>query len=473
MTSQRRQLLKYVCADYVSTNLAWLVFNCIRYYLLAVTNSGFNSLQGYLTSRTIVTGQVLFPLAMLGIYWLSGFYNQVFRKSRIDELVTTGATSLIGALVIFFAVLLNDMSDNLRLDYTLFGLLFGLLFVMVYAPRWAITTGTKRLFASGRLGFDTLIVGTGPEAADFVKRQTVLRSMGLVVRGHLRSSSDTVHPDLGSTPIYELDEAADVIGRLGIERLIVLPRPGGRSDTLRVINSLIHLELPIYVMPDAQQLVLSHSRTQNIVGDPLVDITRSEMPAATLNCKRVADILVSSLAMLAVGPLVGALALAVKADSPGPAFYRQRRIGYHKRPFDIIKLRTMRTDAETAGPALSMGDDDPRITRLGRTLRKYRLDELPQFLNVLRGEMSIVGPRPEREHYIRRIMEVAPHYALLHQVRPGITSWGMVRYGYATDVAQMVERLRYDMLYLENISLAVDMKIILYTVKTILNGSGK
>ena len=131
----------------------------------------------------------------------------------------------------------------------------------------------------------------------------------------------------------------------------------------------------------------------------------------------------------------------------------------------------MRIDAEANGPALAC-DDDPRVTRLGRTLRKYRLDELPQFWNVLLGEMSLVGPRPERDYYVRRLVEARPAYSLVHQVRPGITSWGMVKYGYASTVDQMLERLDYDLLYLENISLAVDLKILFYTVNTVVTGRG-
>ena len=212
-------------------------------------------------------------------------------------------------------------------------------------------------------------------------------------------------------------------------------------------------------------------RLTSVTNEPLVDITNANIPAATVNLKRLGDIVVSSVALILLMPVYAVLALSVRLDSPGPVFYRQCRIGYHKRPFDIIKFRTMRTDAEEAGPALS-ADEDPRITRLGKILRKYRLDELPQFWNVLKGEMSLVGPRPEREFYIRQIMERQPAYSLIHQVRPGITSWGMVKFGYATSVDEMIERLRYDLLYLENVSFGVDLKILFHTVSTVLCGRG-
>ncbi|MDE6291532.1 MAG: sugar transferase, partial [Muribaculaceae bacterium] len=166
------------------------------------------------------------------------------------------------------------------------------------------------------------------------------------------------------------------------------------------------------------------------------------------------------------------LAVKVKTDSKGPVFYTQERIGLKERPFQIIKFRTMRTDAEAQGPQLS-NDDDPRVTKSGKVMRKYRLDELPQFWNVLKGEMSIVGPRPERKYFINKIIRKAPYYTLLYQARPGITSWGMVKYGYASDVDEMIERSKYDLLYISNMSILVDLKIMLYTVMTILEGKGK
>lgn len=181
--------------------------------------------------------------------------------------------------------------------------------------------------------------------------------------------------------------------------------------------------------------------------------------------------MLSALALVLLAPVYMVIAVAVKADSPGPAFYSQERVGYRGRRFMIRKFRTMHTDAEAAGPQLS-SDGDRRITRVGAVLRKYRLDELPQFWNVFIGQMSIVGPRPEREHYLRLIARKAPCVELLHQVRPGLTSWGMVKFGYARNVDEMVERLAYDMLYIENVSFGVDLRIMLHTINTVLTGKG-
>ena len=190
-----------------------------------------------------------------------------------------------------------------------------------------------------------------------------------------------------------------------------------------------------------------------------------------LFAKRLTDIVVSGLGMIILSPVFLVAAIAIRIESPGGSIFSQERIGLRKKPFRIHKFRTMRTDAENQGPALSSANDS-RITRIGRTLRKYRLDELPQFWNVFKGDMSLIGPRPEREYYIRQIIREAPYYTLVHQVRPGITSLGMVKYGYANTIPKMIERLQYDIVYLENISFTIDMKILMYTLSTVINGRG-
>jgi len=184
------------------------------------------------------------------------------------------------------------------------------------------------------------------------------------------------------------------------------------------------------------------------------------------------DWVISILALVILFPVFVIIGLAVSMTSKGPVFFLQERIGWHGKPFKIIKFRTMVLDAEKAGPQLSRSDD-PRITSVGKFLRKSRLDELPQFFNVVKGDMSLVGPRPERSHFISKIMERAPHYRHLQKVRPGITSWGQVKYGYAENVDQMIQRLRFDLIYIENMSVALDFKILFYTVITVLRGRGK
>jgi exopolysaccharide biosynthesis polyprenyl glycosylphosphotransferase len=226
------------------------------------------------------------------------------------------------------------------------------------------------------------------------------------------------------------------------------------------------------MIPDMYDILSGFVRISSIFGTPLIEVEALVMPQWQQSVKRVLDIVCSVFALVVLFPLFMLLFILIKTDSKGPAIFKQPRIGRWGKPFTIYKFRTMRVDAEKDGPALSSTDDN-RMTKVGRWLRKFRLDEFPQFYNVLVGNMSLVGPRPERQFFIDQIVQVAPHYKLLHRVKPGITSWGQVKYGYAENVEQMVERLKYDILYIENMSLALDFKIAFYTVLTIIKAEGK
>jgi exopolysaccharide biosynthesis polyprenyl glycosylphosphotransferase len=226
------------------------------------------------------------------------------------------------------------------------------------------------------------------------------------------------------------------------------------------------------MIPDMYDILSGFVRISSIFGTPLIEVDALVMPQWQQSLKRVMDIFCSLFALLILTPLFILLWALIKMDSKGPVIYKQPRVGRWGKPFTIYKFRTMRVDAEKNGPALSSSADN-RMTKIGKWLRKFRLDELPQFYNVLIGDMSLVGPRPERQFFIDQIVPLAPHYKLLHRVRPGITSWGQVKYGYAENVDQMVERLKYDILYIENMSLALDFKIAIYTILTILKAEGK
>lgn len=470
MISDKRQRCKYVVGDFLSTNVAWLMFNLIRYYWFE-NASMFQSFVYFLTSKNVVVGQILFPLLMLGLYYLSGYYNKVFLKSRLQEFITTSTTAFIGMVMIFFMVLFNDINAERAFTYELMLVLYLVLFIVVYIVRYSITRVATRKIHNREWSFNTLIVGTSNTAEMMEKRlREMTKSMGFNVIGYVETCEGAFHRDL-NLPIYSLDEITDVCARENVKNIIVIQHRHGIKATMSMVSNLLSLNMPIYLSPDLYQLLTSRVRVSNIVGEPLVDISKTEMSQCTLNLKRMSDVIISFLALLFISPILLVVAVAVKCSSKGPVFYKQRRIGYHKRPFNIYKFRSMYVDAEVSGPALSTLND-PRITPVGRFLRKYRLDELPNFWNVLRGDMSLVGPRPEREYYIKQIMIRAPYYTLIHQVRPGITSWGMVKYGYASDVDGMIERLKYDLLYIENVSLLVDLKILFYTVQTVFTGKG-
>lgn len=451
-------------------NIGWLAFNLLRYCTLPAAYA--IDLTTWLASPPCLLGQLLIPLMTMAGYWVTGFYQKVVYKSRLTELGNTLSVSLVATLVIYFAVLINDRIPERMANYEMLLLLFGLLSGPTYVLRALITHRTNRRIRSGELAFNVFIIGAGRGAVDLGKRlDGYLSRMGMRVIGYIDPDGHAAAADMYDRPVYPIDRLEQLCADNDVRDLIILPSRSGVRSTVDCINQLFPLEANLFVPADIYHLVAVRGPMISLVGEPLINISSARVRPSTANVKRLIDVVGSSLALIVLSPLLLALGIAVKCDSPGPVLYRQERVGYRKKPFKINKFRSMRTDAEDSGPALST-NDDPRVTRLGRLLRKYRLDELPQFWNVLIGEMSIVGPRPERAFYIDQIVRQAPYYSLVHQVRPGITSLGMVKYGYASNVEQMLERLRYDILYIENISIGNDLKILLHTVHTVCTGRG-
>ncbi len=465
-----RQRIKYVVGDFVMSNLAWFTYYIVRYQMGNV--AGYGDLGTYLTSKMVVLGQIFFPLMMMVTYAFSGYYNNVCRKSRVQELFTTAASAGINTLLIFFLALINDVIGVRGSDYEMIFILWALLFGFVYFVRAIITNVASNQIRKRQWTFPTLVIGSGSAAVAFYNNQNAMRnSTGYDIKGFVNIPGE--NPVKGTElPHYDLDDIEEVCQKEGIWELIVVPTRNDTEQTMNAINRLFGLGLPIMISPDRFNMLQSQVRLSDFYGEPLVNISRSSLSDSGKNIKRAIDIVVAIIAIIVLLPFYAIVACIIKCTSPGPAFYLQERIGLHNKPFNIIKFRSMVQNAEASGKPQLSSDDDPRITPFGRFMRKYRIDELPQFWNVLKGDMSIVGPRPERKHYIDQIIKRVPAYALLHQVRPGITSMGMVKFGYAKNVDEMVERVKYDLMYLDNMSLLNDLKILIYTIKIVFTGRG-
>lgn len=452
---KKSQLFKYLSADYISANLAWFVFNIVRYYLTA--QYGFSSFAGFIVYIHVMKGQIVIPFGWLILHYYSGYYNKTLGKSRLSEFFTTLATALTGSVVIFFCVLLANLPPSIRIYYEQFSCLFLLSFVFTYIFRLFITGHAAKKIRNREWIVRALIIGTGEKAAQI---KSLLEKPAFAMAYTIPACVD-INSDLNR-----------IIKTQDIEELIVALDSGDDSELLNLLYSLYRYNLPV-------KLPLSYSRLltgggmkiKTITGFPLIDVTGNNFSEEGKNIKLMLDKLVSAIVLLLLSPVYLYLAIRVKMDSKGPVFIKQERIGFHGKPFMIYKFRTMREDAEKDGPLLS-SENDARITPFGQVMRKYRLDEFPQFWNVLKGDMSLVGPRPERKYYIDQIMKQAPYFYLLHNVRPGITSWGMVKFGYARNIAEMIERMQYDILYYENMSLMLDIKILIYSIKTVCTGKG-
>lgn len=257
------------------------------------------------------------------------------------------------------------------------------------------------------------------------------------------------------------------------ERVVIRMTDGmTENDLYEQINTLFLSGKDIAIEPRLFDVFTGAARIIHIDESPLIMVSDPKMADWELVVKHTFDVFVAAVLLILLSPLFLIIALCVHLDSPGPVIFKQERVGFRGQIFMILKFRSMYLNAETDTPLLSKVGDT-RITKVGRFLRKYRLDELPQLWNILRGEMTIVGPRPERPYFVKQIMEQAPYYCLLYKVRPGLTSWGPVKVGYTDTMEKMLQRLMYDITYTENMSLALDVKILLRTIGVLVDGKGQ
>ena len=473
----RRTALRYIFFDTLSAVLAWALLFLFR--KVGLENLRFTDLGQVLADSNFWRGIVIVPLGWLALYTIQGTYKNVLRKSRLKEFLQTLTASIIGVVIIFFALLLDDQVGNYRGYYLSFIFLLLVHFGLTYLCRVVQTSSTVRKVHRRQLGFPTLLIGSHSKAyqtyLDLENQETYSGNMfvGFVsVDSDCQSAAESrltaVIPYLGTVA-----DVKQLIEQHHIEEVIIAIEDHEQQQIQQILRTLDGCgDVIIKITPDARDIILGMVRIDSIFHSPLITINTRLMEEWQYSIKRLCDIVLSLLALIILSPVFLITAIIVKCTSPGPVFYTQERIGYQGKPFRMHKFRTMYTDAEACGPALSR-DDDPRITPFGRFMRKVRLDEIPQFYNVLKGTMSIVGYRPERQFYIDQIVKRCPEYLLLQRVKPGITSWGQVKYGYASSVDEMCERLKYDLLYLENMSITTDIKILIYTIGIIFQGRGK
>ena len=464
--------LIYKWADYFCAMIAWGSFFAYRKMMIEKEENVSVIFQDI----NFWYGLIIIPIGWFLVYSLFDQYGDIHRHSRLKTLSRTFFLSFFGVLILFFTLILDDFVSNYTTYYQSFLALFSFHFILTVVTRMFLLTAASRRIRQGMVKFNTIIIGGNSEALTLYEEIiSQKRSYGYHFIGFLRSNKEKVSPlETKLKYLGNIKDLDSIIKEYQIEEVIIAIQTQEHNLLKQLITALFDFRPILYVkiIPDMYDIMLGSVKMNQVFGTALIEINQEIMPPWQIAFKRVLDILVSFVSLLLLSPLFAYLSLKVKQSSVGPVFYRQERIGLRGVPFTILKFRSMYENAENGGPQLSK-DEDNRCTPFGAIMRKWRLDELPQFWNVLIGEMSLVGPRPERKFYIDKIMEQAPHYRHLLKVRPGITSWGQVKYGYASDVDQMIQRLKYDILYLENRSIALDFKIMFYTLVVLVQGTGK
>ncbi|MBL0356888.1 MAG: sugar transferase [Chitinophagaceae bacterium] len=465
MNQPRIHISWYIVADIVCCLFTWWLFYFLRtliYDYPLTLPPGF-----YL-------GAFLYVSGWLSLHLLSGAYEGIYQKTKITEFIRTLLASLIGCLfLLFFFILKNPQSNNIRYYKEFFSLLVPVFFVTL-TVRFLFLDIAKTQLQKRKVFFNVLLIGSGKTAGSFFESFIKTNEeSGYTICSFLNTNGNSGLQLPASINKYnELDKLREIISSDHIEEVIITVEKTERELLTKILQQLSDKDVNIKLTPDAVDIISGAVQTSDVMGMPLIDVHTGLLPSWQKNIKRFVDLLISIIATILLSPLLIYAAARTMLSSKGSILYKQERVGYKGKPFIIYKFRSMLEDAEKNGPMLST-EEDNRITKWGKVMRKWRLDELPQLWNIIKGEMSLVGPRPERKFYVQQIVEQHSEYNYLFKVKPGLTSWGMVKFGYASSVDEMIQRMPFDLMYVENVSLLLDLRIMILTLATILKGKGK
>ena len=465
MKQPRINIRWYVAGDLLCAIGTWVLFYFLR---TVIYHYPFSVPPGF------YLGLFLYCLGWLSLHLLSGAYESLYQKTKIIEIFRTFLVGLIGCFgLLFFFILKNPQEDNANYYKEYFALLIPIV-VITCAVRLLILKVALRQLQTKQVFFNTLMVGSGKLAENFFQAFCLSNNeKGFRITSFLNINGAYNPTFPADVSCYrDLSNITNILKEKEIEEVVITVDKQERVLLATILQQLSNKDVNIKITPDAVDIITGAVQTSNVMGLPLIDVHSGLLPNWQRNIKRFIDISVSILAMILLSPLMLYVAIRTKFSSPGSIIYTQERIGFKGIPFKIYKFRSMVFDAEKDGPMLS-SEEDARITKWGKIMRTWRLDELPQLWNILIGEMSLVGPRPERQFYIDQIVEKHPEFRHLYKVKPGLTSWGMVKFGYAASVEEMIERMPYDLMYVENVNILLDIRILLLTFATLAKGKGK
>lgn len=465
---RRKETLALLLGDFLAINLAWLIF-----YYLRVGSGWF----AY-SRHDMSLANLLVPMAVVYGYWMLiftfyGLYRPWYQKSHFDEFSTLFKAATVGMLIFFVTTTVIDPPES-RSPIPYLVLFYWAIFLLCTGGmRSSLRAIQRKLFESGIGTRPSIIVGTAEKAEELLKAIRKSRPMGFDILGFVSAPNGNAHGTIDLPRLGTVGDLGALISTHNVKEVLVAMDSSQHGALLELIGKVGATDTHVKIMPDLYDVVSGQARIAHVHGLPLIDVSPHLMQPWEEGVKRIIDVVVSGLVIIIGLPVWFLIALFIVATSRGGVFYRQERVGRDGREFNIVKFRTMRHDAEKGGPQWAV-KNDPRVTVLGKFLRKTHLDEVPQFWNVLRGEMSLVGPRPERSFFIDQFQNEIPYYRRRLAVRPGITGWYQVSTDkYDENIDDVRRRLKYDLYYIENMSVRLDLKIIFATVWVMVRGRGQ
>lgn len=507
--SQHKIKLQYILSDALVAIVSWTLFFSLRKLNEGVETSELFAVLSL--DRNFWLGLVLSPIYWFLVNSFGFYYRDICHNTYINNLLKTLKISFYGSLGLFFIVILDDYVESYKDYYVYIVCIFFSYFPISLLVRSLFVSRVLKKIKSKYWGYSTLLVGDPKNLENFRQNgeffvgyvplgaaavcsgeaackaamsaaqavETSIGRAGLTQSGGkaaaLGSNQTTNGSDQNQAQLKKLGEIEDIENILktyNIEEVLIFAQNEDEKYLPLLLSKCIAPKLKIRLKPNKDNILLWSIKPYNVSSEPMIELSFNTMIWWQKFIKRSFDLVSSSLAIILLSPLFAYSAYRVKKSSKGPIFYKQERLGLKAKPFFIYKFRSMYIDAEDKIPMLSQNGDS-RVTPWGKIMRKYRIDEIPQFINILKGDMSLIGPRPERAYFVEQIEKIAPHYRLLFNLKPGLSSWGETEYGYASNVEEMVERLKYDIVYLENVSLKMDFKILLHTIGVVFRGEGK